>query len=413
MSTSYDVLVVGGGHGGAQTAVFLRENGFEGSIGIVSSEDVQPYERPPLSKAFLSGERTAEELALRPQQFWNDNAVDIMCGRTVTEVDAERHQITLDDGAPVKYGKLIWATGGEPRRLPGTENLREVFTFRTVTDAVAVKDVMSSATELLVVGGGFIGLEAAAAFQRAGVQVTVIEAQSRLLARVTSEPVSDHFAALHSAAGVQLRLATGIDAISQTDGALTAVTLDSGEVVPASVMLVGIGLVPNSETLEAAGAAASNGIDVDDRCRTSLPDVYAIGDVANFESPFSANGTRVRLESVPNTTAHARVVAADITGNTPPAPTVPWFWSHQYETKLQTAGLIHGYDSAIVRGDRETGRFSVAYLREGRLLGLDAINNVKDFVASKGLIGAHLNAEQVANSELKLGDCVAEPETVS
>jgi 3-phenylpropionate/trans-cinnamate dioxygenase ferredoxin reductase subunit len=368
-----------------------------------------------LSKAFLSGERTAEDLALRPPSFWVDSDVDVLCGRTVTLIDADRHHVILDDGTCMGYGKLVWATGGEPRPLPGTEGVGGVHTFRTLADAIEIKAAIGAADDALVVGGGFIGLEAAAAFRRAGVSVDVVETQPRLLARVTSAPISDYFADLHRSAGVRLHLSTGIESISSLDGQLHSVTLDSGEIITPSVLLVGIGLLPNSAILECAGATASNGIDVDNSCRTNLPDVYAIGDVANFVSPYAASDSRVRLESVPNTTAHALACAADIIGAVLPSPPVPWFWSHQYETKLQTAGLIHGYDREIVRGDPSGGRFSVVYLQGSRMLGVDAVNNVKDFVAAKNLLGcgAHLDAELVANSDLKLADCVAVTESIS
>lgn len=416
MTDTYDVLIVGGGHAGAQAASLLRERGFDGSLAIVSAESGYPYERPPLSKAFLVGERTGDDIALRSPRYWRDHEVSLLDSRSVTRVDSIGRSVTLDDGCRLGYRTMIWATGGTPRLLPGTESTPGVHTFRTLDDAVALRDIMRSAPPTVIVGGGFIGLEAAASFRRAGADVTVVEAQPRLLARVTSEPVSTYFSNLHRCEGVELHVSTSVEKITSEDGRLRSVTLTSGHVVSASVMLVGIGLIPNSDVLERAGARVSNGVDVDERCRTSLPDVYAIGDVANFVSPYSAVPSRVRLESVPNTSAHARIAVADIMNSPAPAQPVPWFWSHQYETKLQTAGLIHGYDGRIVRGDVDSGKFSVVYLHGNRLLGVDAVNHTGDFLGAKTLLGTgaeiRMDPERIANERLKLAECVAAAQPV-
>jgi 3-phenylpropionate/trans-cinnamate dioxygenase ferredoxin reductase subunit len=411
----YGVLIVGGGNSGAQAAARLREAGYAGTIALVSAEQDSPYERPPLSKGFMTGEKTETELRLRPESYWDEATIDLYLGRRIISVAAEEHTAATDDGTTFGYTKLIWAAGGEPRRLtlPGSD-LDGVFSLRTLEEAKTLQAAMRSATHAVIIGGGYIGLEAAATFRKAGITVMVLEAQSRLLQRVTGPEISDFFLARHRHEGVDVRLNVSVQELIGRDGKITAVALDSGEEVPADFVLVGIGLVPNSEVLARAGAACSNGLDIDDRCRTSLTDIYAIGDVANYASPFSATGSRVRLESVPNSSEHARTVAADISGSTIPAPTVPWFWSSQYDVKLQTAGLILGYDQTIVRGDARGTKFSVAYLKEGHIIGIDAINSVKDFVQAKQLIAtnAALNPATASDVDSPLLASAVEPEQV-
>ncbi|NKX56548.1 NAD(P)/FAD-dependent oxidoreductase [Arthrobacter mobilis] len=416
MSRNFDSLIVGGGNSGAQTALALRDAGYGGSIGIVTAERHPPYERPPLSKDYLSGIRTEAELLLRPEAFWSRAEVDVVTERRVIRVRAGEHLAVLNDGQEVSYGKLVWATGGEPRKLnlPGAD-LQGVFTFRTLDDARAVKEATGSARSAVIIGGGYIGLEAAAAFRKAGLPVAVLEAQDRLLARVTGPDVSDFFLQMHRKAGVDVRLGVGVEAITGKLGRAAAVRLSGGEELAADLVLVGIGLIPNSGILAEAGAACSNGVDIDSRCRTTLSDVYAVGDVANFASEFSATGARVRLESVPNSAEHARIAAADITGTAPPAPAVPWFWSSQYNMKLQTAGLITGYGQTILRGDPSTGKFSVLYLHNGAVIGVDAINNTKDFVQGKALVAARavVDPELAADPRLLLTDAIRTPQAAA
>lgn len=415
MNKILDCLIVGGGQAGAQAAISLREAGYTGSIGIAAQENHYPYERPPLSKAYMTGDRTAEDIAVRPVDFWSDMNIEILLGRTVTQIRATEHIAVLDGEDEVTFEKLIWAAGGRPRTIPlaGCE-LAGVHQFRTIDDAQNIRERLAFAQHAVIIGGGYIGLEAAAAFRKAGVHVTVLEAQERLLARVTSPMISDFFAQTHRNAGVQVVLSAAVHSIVGDGASVTGVRLQDGTLLPAQLVLIGVGLIPNTDIIAQAGASCSNGVDVDGVCRTSLEDVYAIGDVANYVSVHSGTNGRVRLESVPNAMEHGRIVAANITGSPAPAPAVPWFWSNQYAVRLQTAGLLTGYDQAILRGDPSTGKFSVVYLLDGVLIALDAVNQVKDFVQSKILIPNHprMNAEQLADPSIPLEAAVETVELV-
>lgn len=386
----YDVLIVGAGHGGAQAAVALRQNKFEGTIAIVGDEPELPYERPPLSKEYFSGEKSFDRILIRPASFWEDRKIDMLLGKRVTTVDPAAHQVTLSDGSSIGYGKMIWATGGAPRKLSCSGNdLAGVHGVRTREDADRMLSEMDRTTNVVVIGGGYIGLEAAAVLSKKfGKKVTVLEALDRVLARVAGEALSRFYEAEHRAHGVDVRLGAKVDCIVG-EGRVNGVRMDDGSIIPADMVIVGIGIVPAVEPLIAAGAAGGNGVDVDDYCRTSLPDIYAIGDCAMHGNGF-ADGARIRLESVQNANDQASVAAKDIVGIAEPYHAVPWFWSNQYDLRLQTMGLSMGYDETIVRGDPATRSFSVVYLRNGKVLALDCVNAVKDYVQGKALVvGGH------------------------
>lgn len=396
---SYDVLIVGAGQAGVQAAVSLRQGGFGGTVCLLSAEDHLPYERPPLSKAFLQGAAEPEEFLLRSSDALAKNSIDLRRGLAVESVDAESHSVMLEDGESIEYGRLIWAAGGRARTLslPGAD-LDGVLSVRTLDDASKLRDRMGTAQNAVIIGGGYVGLETAAALRKHGIAVTVVEAQERLLARVTCAEISQFYADLHRAHGATVLLSSGVSQIIGDDGRVSAVELADGSIAPADVVIVGVGLIPNVEPLASAGARVSNGIDIDGEFRTSLPDVFAIGDCANYESTY-AHDQRVRLESVPNAVEHGKAVAAVILGTERPKAAAPWFWSHQYDIKLQTVGLQGGHDQAVLRGSTKDSSFSVIYLRDGRVIALDCVNSVADFAQGKQLVAQGTRASSSALSD--------------
>ncbi len=405
----YDIVIVGAGHAGAQLAVTLRQRGFAGTIALIGDEPELPYERPPLSKEYLSGDKPFERILLRPESFWTERDIALLLGRRVAAVDAAGHGVRTEDGATIGYDTLIWATGGSPRRLTCSgHDLRGVHGVRTRADVDRMMTELATVTRVVVVGGGYIGLEAAAVLTKLGKAVTVLEAQDRVLARVAGEPLSRFYEAEHRAHGVDIRLGVAVDCIVEQDGAACGVRLADGEVLACEMVIVGIGIVPAVEPLLAAGAEGGNGVAVDALCRTTLPDVYAIGDCAAHANRF-ADGATIRLESVQNANDQAAVVAKALTSTEAPYDAVPWFWSNQYDLKLQTVGLSIGYDRAVVRGDPTTRSFSVVYLKQGRVLALDCVNMVKDYVQGRALVvnGVRVEADAVADAGVPLKELAA------
>ncbi len=406
---AYDVVIVGAGHGGAQCAIALRQQGFGGSIAMIGREPELPYERPPLSKEYFAREKSFERLYIRPAAFWADKAVEMLLGLAVTAVDPAAKRLTLSDGRSVGYGTLVWATGGEPRRLTCSgATLAGVHAVRTRADCDQLMgEIDGGARNIVVIGGGYIGLEAAAVLTKLGCRVTLLEALARVLARVAGPELSTFYEAEHRAHGVDLRTGGAVDCLVGT-GRVDGVKLADGSILPADAVIVGIGIVPAVEPLLAAGAAGSNGVDVDDHCRTSLPDIYAIGDCAAFENDH-AGGIRIRVESVQNANDQATCVARAITGDPQPYAAFPWFWSNQYDLKLQTAGLSVGHDRAVLRGDPAARSFAVAYLKDGRLIAIDAVNSVKDYVQGRKLIeaGARPDPAALADTAVPLKQLLA------
>ena len=400
-----EVVIVGAGHGGAQAAVALRSNGFAGSILMIGREPEIPYERPPLSKEYLARDKTFDRLAIRPAQFWADKEVTLALSREVVTIDPAAHRLTLGDGESVGYGKLIWATGGDPRKLtlPGAE-LDGIHAVRTRADVdQLMRELDGGARQVVVIGGGYIGLEAAAVLTKLGCSVTLLEALERILARVAGPEISAFYEAEHRAHGVDLRTGVSVAALEGADGRVTGVRLGDGSLVQAEIVIVGIGIVPQVGPLLAAGASGGNGVEVDDHCRTTLPDIFAIGDCASFACAF-AGGAAMRVESVQNANDMATCVAKDICGNGQPYHALPWFWSNQYDLKLQTAGLSVGYDQTVLRGDPASRSFSVCYLRGGQLVALDCVNMMKDYVQGRKLVELGLSPDpaQLANAEVPL-----------
>ncbi len=400
----YDVLIVGAGHAGAQAAIALRQRKFAGTIALLGNEPELPYERPPLSKDYLAGDKPFDRILIRPAAFWAERDVTMLPGRTVTAVDPAGHRVTLADGATVAYGTLVWATGGSPRRLVCSgHDLRGVHGVRTRADVDRMIAELPALTRVVVIGGGYIGLEAAAVLTKFGKHVTVLEAQDRVLARVAGEPLSRFYEAEHRAHGVDLRTNVAVECIEEADGAVSGVRLADGSVLPCEMAIVGIGIIPAVQSLLDAGAAGGNGVAVDEHCRTSLPDVYAIGDCAAHANRF-AGGATIRLESVQNANDQATTAARAITGDPAPYDAVPWFWSNQYDLKLQTVGLSTGFDDAVVRGEPATRSFSVIYLKQGRIIALDCVNATKDFVQGRALVvaGATLSRDRLADASVTL-----------
>lgn len=399
-----DIVIVGTGHAGAQAAIALRQNGYAGSIQMIGRDREPPYERPPLSKEYLAGDKPFERLLIRPPQFWAERDVALMLDTNVSKLDPAAKTLTVSGGNTVSYGTLIWAAGGDPRRLScAGAQLAGVHTVRDKADADALRlDITQGARRAVVVGGGYIGLEAAAVLRKLGCEVVLVEMLDRVLARVAGEDLSRFYEAEHRAHGVEIRLGAEIEAIEGEDH-VTGVRLAGGETIPCDLVVVGIGIVPAVGPLIAAGAAGANGVDVDQFCRTSLPDVYAIGDCAAHANVW-ANGAVIRIESVQNANDMANTAARAICGDPQAYEAIPWFWSNQYDLRLQTVGLSLGHDASVVRGDPAQRSFSVIYLRGGQVIALDCVNRTKDYVQGRKLIEAKavLEPERLMDAETPL-----------
>lgn len=383
----YDVLIVGAGQAGAQAAITLRQEGLDRSVAIVGEEPELPYERPPLSKAYLSGEKLFERMLIRPSDFWIQRGIDFLLNRRIKSVDPKAHTVSDADGGKISYGQLIWAAGGRPRRLTCSgSNLAGVHTVRNRADVEQLKSELPKISSVVVVGGGYIGLEAASVLRKLGKQIVLVEALDRVLARVAGEDLSRFFEAEHRAQGVDVKLGTSVECI-EGDRRISGVRLSSGETITCQAAIIGVGIVPEVAPLLAAGAEGNNGVAVDAQCRTSLPEIFAIGDCALHRNAFAGN-SEVRLESVQNANDQANVCARTIAGRDVRYDSVPWFWSDQYDLKLQTVGLSTGYDDAVVRGNPEARSFSVAYFRRGQIIALDAVNVTRDYVQARKLIAA-------------------------
>jgi NADPH-dependent 2,4-dienoyl-CoA reductase/sulfur reductase-like enzyme len=404
-----DVVIVGTGHGGAQAAIALRQQGHEGSILMIGRDTAPPYERPPLSKEYLAGDKGFERIMIRPETFWADKDIALRLGAAVTAIDPAAHRLTLSDGGQVTYRKLIWSGGGDPRRLPVPGAvLPGVFYVRDKADADAMMAALAGgAKRAVVIGGGYIGLEAAAVLRKLGCEVVLVEMLPRLLARVAGEELSTFYAEEHRRQGVDVRLETGVQAVLGEDK-VTGVRLDTGEEVACDMVVVGIGIVPAVAPLIAAGAAGSSGVDVDEFCRTTLDDIYAIGDCAAHANDF-ADGAVIRLESVQNAHDMANTVARAIMGDKQPYHALPWFWSNQYDLKLQTAGLSLGFDQTVLRGDPESRKFTVVYLRAGVPIAFDCVGTMKDYVQGRKLLEGgcgKIEPALLADPEVALKDLI-------
>jgi 3-phenylpropionate/trans-cinnamate dioxygenase ferredoxin reductase component len=408
MTLAYDVVIVGAGHGGAAAAIALRQAGFTGTVALIGRETEPPYERPPLSKEYLAGEKAFERLYIRPPAFWAEKSIDLHLGLEVTGVDADARIAALSNGSAVRYGELIWATGGDPRKLscPGAE-FSGVHGVRNRDDVDRIMAGLENSGRIVVIGGGYIGLEAAAVLTKLGKHVTLLEALPRVLARVAGAALSQFYEAEHRAHGVDLRTDAAVTCLIGENGHVTGVELVDGTRVAADMVIVGIGIVPAVAPLLEAGAKGGNGVDVDAHCRTSLHHVYAIGDCAAHANPF-AYGATIRLESVQNANDQAKVAVQAIMGNPQPYRATPWFWSNQYDLRLQTVGLSGGHDVAVLRGDPAARSFSVVYLKAGKVVAIDCVNNVKDYSQGRKLVELTLplTPEQIGDTTRQLKEYI-------
>lgn len=396
------VLIVGAGQAGMQVAVSLRELDFKGEITIVGEEPYAPYQRPPLSKAFLAGDADIESLEFRSPDFYTANNITVVTGEKIIAV-------SIADGKGVAHGsngrghnfdRLVIAPGSTPRRLTmdGSE-LDGVLYLRSIADAQALKSRWAEAKNVVVVGGGFIGLEVAAQATKAGKRATVLEAADRLIARAVSPLTSEYLRAAHERRGTSVRLSASIEAFEGSNGKVSGVRLADGEVIPADIILVGIGVVARGELAEMIGLETLNGaIVVNEYAETSNPQVLAAGDAVLLPHPLG-HGTQVRLESVQNAVDQAKVVASTIAGERQPYHAVPWFWSDQADIKLQIAGLSTGFDQTVLRGNPDHDKFSVLYYREGKLLAIDAVNDPSDYMAVRRALGAGAQIDPIAAAD--------------
>lgn len=395
------IVIAGAGHAAGQAAASLRQEGYADEIIIVGDEPYIPYQRPPLSKQYLSGEQGIERVYLRPEKFYADKNITVKTNTRVTSIDTRAHNISTDAGETIPYEKLLIATGGRPRKLsiPGSDQ-RGIHYLRTIADVDGIRAEMAPGKKLVIVGGGYIGLEVASVAVVSGLEVHVLEMEERILQRVTTPQMSAYYHQLHTSRGLHIHTSTMVSGFAG-NGQVSAVQCGD-QSFPADLVIVGIGIIPNIEVAEAAGIECSNGIVVDDHCRTSAPDVYAAGDCTNHPNPLL--GRRLRLESVPNAMDQARVASANICGGDKVYAAIPWFWSDQYELKLQMVGFSADGDTQIVRGDMAANQFAVFYLKDGAIVAADAVNSPKDFMICKQLIGKPVDATILADpdSDLKV-----------
>ena len=383
---TFPIIIVGAGQAGAQAVQSLRQGGYQGALMMVGNEPHLPYQRPPLSKKFLTGETDEERLQLRPAALYQELDVDLRLGVAATQLDTTHHRLRLADGEILPYSKLLIATGmrARPLSVPGID-LPGVVTLRSLMDAARIRRALQPGQTVVVIGGGYIGLEVAAIARGMGLDVTVLEAAERVLGRVVAPDVSRYFTELHRGHGVDLRTATGVIAIAGRERT-EAVVLADGTRLPADFVLLSIGAVPETSLAEVAGLDVRDGILVDDQARTSAPDVFAAGDCARFQS--ARFDRSIRLESVQTAIDQAKAAAEAMLGGTPAYDPVPWFWSDQYDVKLQIVGLSQGHDRIEIDGDPAAGRFSVAYLAGERLLAVDSINHPRRHMQARKMIGA-------------------------
>ncbi|MEO9969160.1 MAG: FAD-dependent oxidoreductase [Hyphomonadaceae bacterium] len=408
LSDSDTLLVIGGGQAAAQTIASARLWGFAGEIRLIGEESALPYQRPPLSKAYLKGEMDEERLYFKPAEWYADQNVETRLGLRAEVIDREARSVSLSDGSAVSYDALVLATGSRPRPLPlDGATLEGVHELRDLRDVDGLKPVVTAGKDMVIVGAGYIGLEAAAVARQLGANVTVLEMADRVLARVTSPVMSEFYTKLHETNGVRIMTGAALTALHGEDGRIKSAELADGTRLNADVVLIGIGILPNSELAEAAGLECDRGILVDEDARTSDRRIFAAGDCT--VRPLVHYGRKGRLESVHNAIEQGKLAAAAITGRDRPKLDVPWFWSDQYDAKLQIAGLSEHYDEHIVRGDPESGSFSVFYFRSGKLIAVDAVNAAPEFIVTKKLIisGASLAPAELQDTSLSMKDLAA------
>jgi 3-phenylpropionate/trans-cinnamate dioxygenase ferredoxin reductase subunit len=400
------IVIAGAGHAAGQAIATLRRKGFDGEIVLVGEESWLPYQRPPLSKKFLAGEMSPERLYFKPPAFYDDAAIDVRLNTRITTIDREARTIETDCGDPVHYDELLLALGSRVRRLNVTgSDLAGIHYVRSIADVSRIRAEMDTARNVVIVGAGYIGLEVAAVARQLGHVVTVLETENRVMSRTVSPVVSEFYEAQHAAQGVVLHLSTTLEEFIGGDR-VAAVTTTDAKTVTADLVIVGVGILPNTELAAAAGLEVDDGIVVDERCRTGDDRIHAIGDCTSH--PNAIYGRRVRLESVHNALEQAKTAAANICGEDVEYTQVPWFWSDQYDLKLQIAGLSAGYDRTVTRGNPDERSFSCLYLKAGRLIACDSVNAPRDFMQSKSLIAERkvVAENDLADTSIPLKDLV-------
>ena len=401
-AASSTAIIIGAGHAGGELAIALRNEGWEGRILLLGEEAHLPYHRPPLSKAYLAGSVEKSSLSIRPQMAYDKANVEFIGGVRVSRIDRANQRLELADGSQLAYDKLAVATGGRPRPLsvPNAavaERCANLHYLRTLDDVEQIRAQLAPGKRLAIVGGGYIGLEVAASAIAQGLQVTVLEALPRVLQRVTAAELSAYYERKHREAGVDIRTGVQVADLEVTGDTVTAVLCADGSRLAADLVVVGIGLLANTELAAEAGLQVDNGILVDEHAQTSDPHIYAAGDCTNH--PNALLGRRLRLESVPNALEQSRVAAANMAGKAKTYASVPWFWSDQYELKLKMVGLSEGFERLVLRGDPATDSFSAFYLKGDKVLAADTVNRPQDFIAAKRLVaeGIAVTAEQLAD----------------
>lgn len=407
-SSAAHVVVLGAGHAGGSLVALLRQYGFEGAITMVGDEPIAPYQRPPLSKAWLKGEADADSLALKPLEFYAENQIDFRPGVAAVKLKRADKVVELSDGSTLAYDILVIATGMRPNKLPvpGAE-LEGVLSLRTAADAEQLKAHLKPGAHLAIIGGGYIGLEVAASARALGAEATVIERESRILARSACEALSTFFADYHRARGVKFELGAGVDSLTGAGGKVTGVKLADGRTIPADVVLVGVGGKPNDELAADAGLETARGVVVDLEARTSDPSIFAIGDVSH--RPMPHYDRMFGPESVPSALEQAKQAAAAITGRPAPTPEVPWNWSDQYDLKLQIAGLPFDADKILVRGDPASGKFAIFHLKGDLIQSVEAVNAPPEYMMGRQLIGNRkpVNLDKLADPSISMKEVAA------
>ncbi len=395
------IVIAGAGHAAGQLVASLKQQKFAGQIVLVGDEAHLPYQRPPLSKKFLAGDLALERLYLKPESFYDDPQIELRLETNITSIDRERKMLNTD-GGDITYDKLILALGSRVRRLGiDGDGLEGVHYLRRIEDVDKIRAELQTRKNAVIIGAGYIGLEVAAVLRQAGLEVTVVEMTDRVMSRVVSPETSDFYQIEHTGQGVKLRLSTAITAIHGDERANAVETAD-GDLISADFVVVGIGIVPNIELAADAGLAIDNGIVVDDQCQTADSSIYAVGDCTSH--PNSIFGRRLRLESVHNALEQAKTAVNNICGKETHYSQVPWFWSDQYDLKLQIAGLSTGFDDFVIRGNPADRSFACMYLKDNKLIATDAINSPKEFVQSKALIAAHtvVDRDELADTGVQL-----------
>lgn len=402
--TREGVLIVGANQAGVQLACSLRDGGYDAPITLVGAEPHAPYQRPPLSKAYLAGKATAQSLAFRAPEFYADRQIDVVNGERIQKISMDSGSATSESDLTFHFAKLALTVGARPRELavPGAD-LAGVHYLRDASDAESLKESLAQSNRVVVIGGGFIGLEAAAVARAAGKTVTVVEAADRLIARAVAPVVSDFYLGAHRARGTEVILGVGVVSLRGVGGRVTGVVLADGTEVPADLVLVGVGVVPRTELAEQLGLEVAGAIVVDEFARTSNPDVVSAGDCTLLPNPVTGLGL-IRLESVQNAIEQAKVAANTIRGELTSYSSVPWFWSDQDTMKLQIAGLSAGYDDVVVRGAPDRERFSVLYYRDGQVVAIDSVNSPQDFMAVRRMLttGGNIDPSSATDADVQL-----------